>query len=75
MMCVRVGSQPEVSDGHENVRFRGQSRSRFRAAGGLFIAISRLDDAGYVTFSQANFFVLSISPHYSRPIPFVGPRG
>ncbi len=38
---VRVGSKPEVSGGHENVGFRGQSGSRFRATGCLFIAISR----------------------------------
>ena len=38
----RVGSNPEVSDGRENVGFLGQSGSRFRATGGLFIAISRL---------------------------------
>ncbi len=37
----RCGSQPEVSDGHENVGFRGQSGSRIRAAGCRFIAISR----------------------------------
>ena len=37
----RCGSQPEVSDSHENVCFRGQSGSRFRATGGLFIAMSR----------------------------------
>ncbi len=34
----RCGSNPEVSDGHENVCFRGLSGSRFRAAGGLFFA-------------------------------------
>ncbi len=39
---VRVGSQPEVSDGYENVGFRGQSGSRFRAAGCLLVAISGL---------------------------------
>ena len=37
----RSGSQPEVSDGHENVRFRGKSGSRFRATGGLLLAKSR----------------------------------
>jgi len=37
----RCGSKPEVSDGHENVGFRGQSGSRFRAAGCLFIAKRR----------------------------------
>ncbi len=37
---VSFGSKPEVSDGHENVGFRGQSGSRFRATGCLFIAIS-----------------------------------
>ena len=36
----RSGSKPEVSDGHENVGFRGQSGSRFRATGCLFIANS-----------------------------------
>ncbi len=35
---VRVGSKPEVSDGHENVGFRGQSGSRFRATGCLLVA-------------------------------------
>ncbi len=34
----RCGSQPEVSDGHENVGFRGQSGSRFRAVGCLLVA-------------------------------------
>ncbi len=36
----RFGSQPEVSDGHENVGFRGQSGSRFRATGCLLVAES-----------------------------------
>ena len=35
---VGFGSKPEVSDGHENVGFRGQSGSRFRGTGCLFIA-------------------------------------
>ncbi len=34
----RFGSKPEVSDGHENVGLRGQSGSRFRAAGCLLVA-------------------------------------
>ncbi len=33
----RCGSKPEVSDGHENVGFRGQSGSRFRATGCLLV--------------------------------------
>ncbi len=33
-------TKPEVSQGRGNVRFRGQSRPQFRAAGCLFIAIS-----------------------------------
>ena len=37
----RVGSQPEVSDGHENVGFRGQSGNRFRAAACLLVAKRR----------------------------------
>ena len=37
---VACGSNPEVSNGHKNVGFRGQSGSRFRATGGLFVAIS-----------------------------------
>jgi len=37
----RSGSQPEVSDGHENVGFRGHSGSQFRATGCLFIAKRR----------------------------------
>ena len=32
------GSQPEVSDGYENVGLWGRSGSRFRAAGGLLVA-------------------------------------
>ncbi len=36
----RCGSNPEVSDGHENVRFRGHSGSQFRAAGCLLVATS-----------------------------------
>ena len=36
----RVGSNPEVSDYHENVSCWGQSRSRFRATGGPFIAMN-----------------------------------
>ncbi len=39
---VGLGSQPEVSDGHENVRFRGQSGPHFRAAACLLVAISGL---------------------------------
>ena len=35
---VGLGSQPEVSDGHENVGYRGKSGSRFRATGGLLVA-------------------------------------
>ncbi len=35
---VRVGSQAEVQCESQNVRFRGQSGSRFRVAGGPFIA-------------------------------------
>ena len=34
----RVGSNPEVRDGHANVASRGQSRSRFRATGLLNLA-------------------------------------
>ena len=35
---VVSGSKPEVSDGHENVGFRGKSRLRFRVAGCLLVA-------------------------------------
>ena len=35
---VRCGSTTEVQREPQNVGFRGQSGSRFRAAGGLFIA-------------------------------------
>ncbi len=38
---VRSGSKPEVQRGPRNVRSWGQSGSRFRAAGGPFIARSR----------------------------------
>ena len=38
---VRVGSKPEVSDGHENVGCWGQSGSRFRGAGCLLVAKRR----------------------------------
>ena len=40
MFNVRVGSNPEVSDGHENVGFWGQSGLRFRAAGLPILATS-----------------------------------
>jgi len=36
----RCGSNPEVSDGHENVGCWGKSGSRFRAAGLPNLAIS-----------------------------------
>ncbi len=39
---VGLGSKAEVSNGHENVRSWGQSGHRFRAAGGLLLAISGL---------------------------------
>ena len=35
---VWSGSQPEVSNGHKNVGYRGYSGSRFRATGGLLVA-------------------------------------
>jgi len=35
---VSCGSQPEVSQGRGNVRFRGYSGSRFRATGCLLVA-------------------------------------
>ncbi len=38
---VAFGSRTEVSDGHENVGFWGQSGSQFRAAACLFLAMSR----------------------------------
>ncbi len=38
----RFGSKPEVSNGHENVRFWGYSRPQFRATGCLFVARSGL---------------------------------
>ncbi len=38
----RCGSKPEVSDGRENVGFRGYSGSRFWASEGPLIANSRL---------------------------------
>jgi hypothetical protein len=37
-MNDRCGSNPEVSDGHENVSCWGQSGPRFRATGGPFVA-------------------------------------
>ncbi len=37
---VACGSNPEVSDGHENVGCWGKSGSRFWATGGLLVATS-----------------------------------
>ena len=42
MLNVCSGSQPEVSDGHENVGFWVSSGSRFRATGCLLVATSGL---------------------------------
>ncbi len=39
---ARMGANPEVSDGHENVRCWGQGGSRFRTTGGLLVAKSGL---------------------------------
>ncbi len=50
----RFGSQPEVSDGHANVGFWGQSGLQFRAAGGLLLAISGL--SGHVPMSIPGLF-------------------
>ena len=40
------GSTTEVSDGHENVRSWGKSRSQFQATGCLLLAISGPKDVG-----------------------------
>ncbi len=65
----RCGSQPEVSDGHENVGFRGQSGSRFRGAGCLLVAISGL--SRHVPMSVPDRFCDTVTPLGSSQI---GPR-
>ncbi len=54
---VRLGSRTEVSDGHENVGLRGQSGSRFRAAGCLFIAKTRQSS---IPFQHLGFLCLKL---------------
>ena len=53
----RFGSTTEVRDSLLNVRFRGQSRPQFRAAGCLFIAKTRQSS---IPFQHPGFLCLKL---------------